>query len=86
MPHYFMFNLKNIKIYRVQSYVEPPIFDKLWKKPNNHGLYISEYVDKEGKTHYVGSTQFQGPYARRTFPCLDEPKYKVWFLTNFSLI
>jgi len=51
-------------------------------KPNNHGLYISEYVDPEGNKHYVGSTQFQGPYARRTFPCLDEPSYKATFETT----
>ena len=68
----------NVKITRK---LMKSLYRKLWIKPNNHGLYISEYVDPEGKTHYVGSTQFQGPYARRTFPCLDEPSYKVWFST-----
>jgi len=50
-------------------------------KPNNFGLYISNYLDEEGRTHYVGSTQMEGPYARRTFPCLDEPPYKATFST-----
>lgn len=50
-------------------------------QPNNFGLYISSYED-DGNTHYIASTQMEGPYARRTFPCLDEPPYKAKYRTT----
>ena len=50
-------------------------------QPNNFGLYISSYED-DGQTHYIASTQMEGPYARRTFPCLDEPPYKATYRTT----
>ena len=39
-------------------------------QPNNYGLYISQY-EENGKTHWIASTQMEGPFARRTFSCLD---------------
>ena len=50
-------------------------------QPNNFGLYISSY-EENNKTHYIASTQMEGPYARRTFPCFDEPPYKATYNTT----
>ena len=50
-------------------------------QPNNYGLYISQYEEK-GKTHWIASTQMEGPFARRTFPCFDEPEYKATYRTT----
>lgn len=42
------------------------------------GFYRSAY-DIEGKTHYMGTTQFEATDARRAFPCIDEPSKKAVF-------
>lgn len=42
------------------------------------GLYRSKYT--VGKTEkYMATTQFEAPYARRAFPCFDEPALKATF-------
>ncbi|MGI0008378.1 MAG: M1 family peptidase, partial [Nitrosopumilaceae archaeon] len=41
------------------------------------GLYRSEYKDKQGKTKFMASTQFEAADARRAFPCWDEPEAKA---------
>ncbi|MGI0011292.1 MAG: M1 family metallopeptidase, partial [Nitrosopumilaceae archaeon] len=43
------------------------------------GLYRSEYKDKQGKTKFMASTQFEAADARRAFPCWDEPDAKATF-------
>lgn len=43
------------------------------------GLYRSEYKDKQGKTKFMASTQFEAADARRAFPCWDEPEAKATF-------
>lgn len=43
------------------------------------GLYRSSYVTAAGVTEYLLTTQFQPDYARRAFPCFDEPQYKATF-------
>ncbi|MBI2971681.1 MAG: M1 family metallopeptidase [Candidatus Aenigmarchaeota archaeon] len=42
------------------------------------GFYRSAYV-KDGKKCYLATTQFEAPYARRAFPCFDEPELKATF-------
>ena len=42
------------------------------------GYYKSKYI-KNGKENYLATTQFEAPYARRAFPCFDEPQYKATF-------
>ncbi|MGC8676206.1 MAG: M1 family metallopeptidase [Candidatus Micrarchaeia archaeon] len=42
------------------------------------GLYLSTYSYK-GKKHYMLTTQFEAPDARRAFPCFDEPEFKAVF-------
>ena len=43
-----------------------------------NGLYRSKY-EYNGKTHYWATTQCEAPYARRIFPCFDEPDKKATF-------
>ena len=45
------------------------------------GFYKSVYVDsKTGKKHAMATSKFQPTYARRAFPCFDEPSFKVHVL------
>lgn len=46
------------------------------------GLYVSTYK-AEGVDKKMVSTQFEATYARRAFPCLDEPAFKAKF--NISI-
>ncbi len=48
------------------------------------GFYRSQYVDKQGKTKFLATTQFEAADARRAFPCWDEPAAKATF--DVSLI
>lgn len=42
------------------------------------GFYRSKY--KAGNSEkYIATTQFEAPYARRAFPCFDEPQMKATF-------
>ncbi|XP_050691073.1 glutamyl aminopeptidase-like [Eriocheir sinensis] len=40
------------------------------------GFYYSDYTDDNGKTSGLATTKFQPTYARRAFPCFDEPSFK----------
>lgn len=43
------------------------------------GLYRSKYLDKDKKEKYLLTSQFEAPYARKCFPCFDEPDKKATF-------
>ncbi|VDD76479.1 unnamed protein product [Mesocestoides corti] len=43
------------------------------------GIYRSVYKDSSGKENNILATQFQSVYARRAFPCMDEPGLKATF-------
>src|SRR3989344_6468745 len=48
------------------------------------GFYRSQYnIGKKEK--YMATTQFEAPYARRTFPCFDEPAYKATFDISLTM-
>jgi len=42
------------------------------------GFYRSKYIQNKSEK-YIATTQFEAPYARRAFPCFDEPQYKATF-------
>nr|CDS30944.1 puromycin sensitive aminopeptidase [Hymenolepis microstoma] len=43
------------------------------------GLYRSTYKDENGNEMNVLATQFESVFARRAFPCMDEPDRKATF-------
>lgn len=46
------------------------------------GFYRSQYLDPvKGQTEYLATSKFQPTYARRAFPCFDEPNFK----SNFTI-
>ncbi|XP_034039270.1 aminopeptidase N-like [Thalassophryne amazonica] len=48
-----------------------------------HGFYRSEYVE-DGVKKVVATSQMQATYARRAFPCFDEPAMKAVF--NITIV
>ena len=48
------------------------------------GLYRSQYVDDSGNTKYMLATQFEPNYARRVFPCFDEPAYRAFYSLSIN--
>ncbi|NWQ94769.1 AMPN Aminopeptidase, partial [Burhinus bistriatus] len=58
--------------YRLSSVFTGELADDL------SGFYRSEYVDESGTT-VVATTQMQAAYARKAFPCFDEPAMKANF-------
>ncbi|XP_054269208.1 aminopeptidase A-like isoform X1 [Macrosteles quadrilineatus] len=49
------------------------------------GLYMTNYTDPtSGEERHIATTKFEPTYARRAFPCFDEPAFKAKF--NVSIV
>jgi puromycin-sensitive aminopeptidase len=46
------------------------------------GFYRSTYSDDGGGEHVIASTQFEATFARKAFPCWDEPDFKATFAVS----
>jgi puromycin-sensitive aminopeptidase len=49
------------------------------------GFYRSTFVDDEGTTQVIATTQFEETDARRAFPCWDEPIFKATYQVNLTI-
>ena len=49
------------------------------------GFYRSRYIDNDGQEAYIATTQFEAPYARKAFPCFDEPLFKATFTVALDI-
>jgi tricorn protease interacting factor F2/3 len=49
------------------------------------GFYRSRYINNNGEEAYLATTQFEAPYARKAFPCFDEPAFKATFAVTLDI-
>ncbi|XP_043478871.1 glutamyl aminopeptidase-like isoform X1 [Leptopilina heterotoma] len=54
-------------------------FNGLLRPDKIVGFYSSKYKDAQDKERYIATTKFEPTYARRAFPCFDEPSFKAEF-------
>lgn len=47
------------------------------------GFYRSSY-EEDGQIKWLATTQMQPTYARRVFPCFDEPQFKATFVVKIN--
>ncbi|KAL7025611.1 hypothetical protein ACKWTF_013562 [Chironomus riparius] len=54
------------------------------ESPKHRGVYRGSYLDENAVRKYYLATHMQPTYARKVFPCYDEPKFKSVF--NLTII
>ncbi|XP_059093631.1 endoplasmic reticulum aminopeptidase 1-like isoform X1 [Tigriopus californicus] len=48
------------------------------------GFYLSRYNNEAGEQRFLATSHFEPTYARRAFPCFDEPDLKAKFLMTIT--
>ncbi|GLG93877.1 Aminopeptidase 2 [Gryllus bimaculatus] len=64
------------KVYEISMFFAGPL------RRDMYGFYLSSYTNEKGEQIQLAATQFQPTYARRAFPCFDEPNFKATFSLN----
>lgn len=82
----FAYDLNEFWIVPLKSQINPGQYKLYFEFGGNLsvsllGLYKSVY-QIGGINHSLAITQFQSTYARRAFPCFDEPEFKATFQIN----
>lgn len=49
------------------------------------GFYRSRYIDSSGIEKFLATSHFEAPYARKAFPCFDEPLFKAKFSVSLTI-
>ncbi|KAK5649478.1 hypothetical protein RI129_000507 [Pyrocoelia pectoralis] len=62
--------------------VKIPNFEGTFNTSSQFGFYYAHYLDENGINKTMALTQFEPVYARKAFPCFDEPALKA----NFRLV
>ncbi len=50
------------------------------------GYYKSVYDDERGRKRAIATSKFQPTYARRCFPCFDEPSFKSTYRSGLKAL
>ncbi|XP_031337562.1 aminopeptidase N-like [Photinus pyralis] len=77
--HFFIITLAAPLVTGHNYLVKIPNFQGAFTSDNQHGFYYARYVDDLGNHKTFATTQFEPVFARKAFPCFDEPDLKAKF-------
>ncbi|XP_076239529.1 glutamyl aminopeptidase [Calliopsis andreniformis] len=79
IPKYEMFVLSTVQELHTGLYNLSLEFNGALQPDKIVGFYSSKYKDEHNKTRHIATSKFEPTYARRAFPCFDEPAFKAEF-------
>lgn len=62
-----------------QTFLLAVIYTGALRTEDLYGFYKGEYTDDDNDKHYYAATHLEPTFARRLFPCFDEPSFKSVF-------